>query len=215
MYRNIDDPAGRSNKAVATKRARMNAANQSFGAAGPCVSLVTGKMLLARPKTIPCAKCRRLFDSVEARDQHVKATHADPSWEAGKANVKFRKAPICPVCAKPAQVTATKYGPRAGCCGLHSWDLKPLVSPAVHDARKLAHATFDPVWRSGDLSRGEAYRRLALAMGIPQKSCHISLMTDVDAARVVEIVRSGALREGEPCNMVNIGGDNEPSSEHD
>lgn len=148
-------------------------------------------------RTVACQKCRRLFGTAEARDQHVKATHADPSWEAGKVNSKFRKAPICPLCDKPARVTATKYGPRAECCGLHSWDLKPLVSPATHDARKSAHAAFDLIWRGGKLSRGEAYRRLAQAMQLTSVECHISQMGEADAKRVVAIVTGGGLRENE------------------
>ena len=147
-------------------------------------------------RTIPCPTCARLFLSVEARDQHASMTHDNPSWQP-KANTKAKLAPICPKCQRPARVTATRFGLRADCCGLHSWDLKPLVSPATHDARKLAHATFDPIWKGGKLSRGEAYRRLALAMEMTSDECHISLMTEADANRAVQAIRSGALRENE------------------
>lgn len=145
--------------------------------------------------TIACPTCAHLFKTREARDQHVRTTHENPSWVASKGKPKAKVAPICPTCGKPALITATQYGPRADCCGLRSWALKPLVTPGTMAARKLAHATFDPVWQSDKLSRGEAYRRLALAMEMSTTECHISIMTEDQANRVVEAVRSGALRE--------------------
>jgi hypothetical protein len=44
--------------------------------------------------------------------------------------------PVCPVCARPVPGTPTRFGRRHECCGLHSWDYRPLVDPAVHAARK-------------------------------------------------------------------------------
>jgi hypothetical protein len=149
--------------------------------------------------TVPCPTCARIFKSVEARNNHVAATHENPDWVAGRnqTSSKSKSAPICPVCEMPAPITATRFGPRAECCGLLSWGLKPLVTPATMTARKSAHAAFDLIWKSGSLSRGEAYRRLALAMGMTATECHISKMTEEQAKRVVEVVRSGGIRENE------------------
>lgn len=145
-----------------------------------------------------CPTCGREFKSVTARNDHVKGTHDNPSWAPGKGkSPKARTAPICPLCGKLALITATQFGAQADCCGLRSWALKPLVSPETMQARQMAHATFDPIWKSGKLSRGEAYRRLALAMGMSSTECHISIMGETQAKRVVEVVRSGALRENE------------------
>ena len=144
-----------------------------------------------------CPTCARVFKSVAARNDHVKSTHDNPSWVPGKQQPKAKVAPICPTCGKLALITATQFGPRADCCGLRSWALKPLVTPATMTARNLAHATFDPIWKSGKMSRGEAYRRLALAMEMTATECHISIMDEDQAYRVAEVVLSGALRENE------------------
>lgn len=145
-----------------------------------------------------CPTCARIFKSVVARNDHVKGTHENPSWLPGKGkSPKTRTAPVCPTCGNLALITATRFGARADCCGLRSWALKPLVTPETMQARSLAHATFDPIWKSGKLSRGEAYRRLALAMGMTSTECHISVMSEDQTTRVVEVVLSGALRENE------------------
>ena len=145
----------------------------------------------------PCPTCGRLFATVDAKIQHITATHDDPNWKPGKGQPKVKVAPICPVCEKPATITATRYGARAECCGLRSWGLKPLVSADTLVARQVAHAVFDEIWKSGKLGRGECYRRLAAAMGMTSEECHISRMHERHANRVVEIVRSGGLRENE------------------
>jgi hypothetical protein len=85
------------------------------------------------------------------------------------------------------------YGVRAACCGLWSWNGKPLVDGETHVARIRAHAAFDPLWKNGLFKRGEGYRRLARAMGLTQEQCHISTMDRRNALRVVDIVRSGRL----------------------
>lgn len=100
---------------------------------------------------------------------------------------EYLDAPICPVCGRPANQTITQYGVRHDHCGLWSWGGKPLVDEATHNARKVAHAAFDPVWKGGLLSRRDAYRQLAVALGIPVKECHISLMDEERARRVPEV----------------------------
>jgi uncharacterized C2H2 Zn-finger protein len=145
--------------------------------------------------SIACPTCQRVFKSVQARNDHTKSTHDNPSWVAGREKTKTKTAPICPRCGNAAFITATRFGPRADCCGLRSWALKELVSAETMKSRKLAHATFDPIWKLGKLSRGEAYRRLALALGMTATECHISIMNEDQANRVVDAVLSGALRE--------------------
>jgi len=51
----------------------------------------------------------------------------------------------------------------------------------------VAHAAFDPLWKSGRMSRNEAYRRLAIAMGLHQDKCHIG-MFDEQQCRVVQSI---------------------------
>ena len=146
---------------------------------------------------VRCPLCPRLFRSDAALAQHRLATHDNPLWrpaasDAGKGSAE-RLAPLCPICNNAALLKDTRYGVRASCCGLHSWDYKPLVAPAVHQARVRAHTLFDFLWKTHLLERDEAYRRLAAAMGLQARLCHISQMDERSARRVVEIVQSGAL----------------------
>lgn len=95
--------------------------------------------------------------------------------------------PICPTCNQPARQSETKYGIRHDCCGLWSWEGKPLVDRETHEARKSAHASFDELWQGGLFKRGVAYRLLAVAMNMSSKDCHISMMSKEDARRVVDL----------------------------
>lgn len=107
-------------------------------------------------------------------------------------------APICPRCGREAQATETRYGIRHDCCDTHSWGGKPLETQATHNARKRAHAAFDPLWRDGPLSRGHAYRLLSETLDVDAEDCHISLMSEEDALRVppaVEEIRKTYVEE--------------------
>lgn len=104
-------------------------------------------------------------------------------------------APLCPICGQFATAEKTKYGIRHECCGLHSWGGKPLVDQATHDARRLAHVAFDPLWKEGVMPRKKAYKALAAELGIPRKECHIALMDAATARRVPAAVAT--IREGD------------------
>ena len=69
-------------------------------------------------------------------------------------------------------------------------DGAPLVGKETHDARTEAHAAFDTLWTSRDMTRAEAYRKLAVAMQMRGCDCHIKLMDAATARRVVEVVAS-------------------------
>ncbi len=76
--------------------------------------------------------------------------------------------PVCPNCGRFATQRETEYGIRSQCCGLWSWDGKPLVDAGTHKARQSAHAAFDPLWRgsAATMGRTEAYRWLRRALGL-------------------------------------------------
>lgn len=101
-----------------------------------------------------------------------------------------REIPTCPKCGNVAGERMTRYGIRNQCepCGLWSWDRHPLVDAETHEARKAAHATFDPLWRDGPLKRGQAYKKLRDELGIDKRDCHIKLMDKEMAGRVPEAV---------------------------
>ncbi|XUM19792.1 zinc-finger-containing protein [Bradyrhizobium oligotrophicum S58] len=90
----------------------------------------------------------------------------------------------CPLCQQDAIQSETRFGTRHDHCGLWSWGGAPLVDRETHEARKAAHAAFDPLWQRGRMSRSVAYRRLADLMGMSPRDCHIKLMNAETARRV-------------------------------
>lgn len=91
---------------------------------------------------------------------------------------------ICPKCGRRAIEMRTRYGIRASCCDLWSWDRKPLVCAATHKARNKAHAAFDPIWKGKLLNRSFSYIALSKELGIDKQECHMALMSKEMAARV-------------------------------
>ena len=45
--------------------------------------------------------------------------------------------------------------------------------------RKLVHLKFDLLWQSGEMSRREAYKKLAKELKIPIKKCHMRQMDEL------------------------------------
>lgn len=56
-------------------------------------------------------------------------------------------------------------------------------------ARGEAHAAFDPLWKSGAMSRSQAYKWLAMQMGLRPDDCHMEKFTVEQCRKVVEICR--------------------------
>lgn len=67
--------------------------------------------------------------------------------------------------------------------------LGTLANRETREARKQAHAAFDPIWREGRMSRKKAYNWLASSLGYKQGKCHISWMTADECSRVVAITK--------------------------
>lgn len=59
-----------------------------------------------------------------------------------------------------------------------------LANKELRQAKMAAHAVFDPIWKSGRMSRPSAYAWLAEATGISKPNCHIGMM-DVDGCKSV------------------------------
>lgn len=73
--------------------------------------------------------------------------------------------------------------------GCHKKNGRPLGRLANKELRTWkvrAHNAFDPLWKSGDMSRTNAYSWLADKMGIDKSKCHIG-MFDVEQCK--EVVR--------------------------
>ena len=111
---------------------------------------------------------------------------------------------ICPYCERPAVFVDSSevyngrsYGmiylckPCWAYVGVHKGTDKPLGRLADAELRRWkikAHAVFDPLWKTKQMSRGAAYRHLQNKLGIPKADCHIG-MFDVDTCkRVIEVL---------------------------
>lgn len=110
---------------------------------------------------------------------------------------------VCDYCGRPAELVTGEiiyphrrdlYRKRFWLCrpckayvGCHPRTDRPLGRLADEELRRAkmdAHRAFDPLWKSGRLSRSDAYRRLAEDLGIPIGNCHIG-MFDVETCRAV------------------------------
>ena len=102
--------------------------------------------------------------------------------------LKTNLTPICPYCLKHSIYIEVKRIYRCDPCdaqvGIHKHNNKPLGTLAnaeLREARKNAHAHFDPLWAykmkrdslSTSQARKSAYRWLASKMGIDVDKCHI------------------------------------------
>ncbi|CBW37994.1 conserved uncharacterised protein [Salmonella phage Vi01] len=75
-------------------------------------------------------------------------------------------------------------------CHTHGDGRQPLgrmANAALRAAKQEAHRSFDPIWKSGQRSRSDAYSWLAHNLGIKKRDCHIGLF-DIDMCRKVVAV---------------------------
>lgn len=62
-----------------------------------------------------------------------------------------------------------------------------LANAATRRLKQAAHAAFDPLWKSGRMSRTKAYRWLQEQTGLDARDCHIGWMSDDQLRSVVRI----------------------------
>lgn len=125
---------------------------------------------------------------------------------------------ICPYCRQPAVLVKGDhiYPHRMDLYQLNFWNCDPcfayvgchkkgakvdgvksdgtiplgrLADPYLRRAKSQAHAAFDPIWKNNHLTRSEAYKRLAIQLGIPKKECHIGMFDIEMCMKVVEVCR--------------------------
>lgn len=123
------------------------------------------------------------------------------------------RAPKCPYCGKPSEKATGKQvyphrrdlqnkrfwlcAPCDAYVGCHVGTWKPfgrLANPALRAAKIAAHNAFDPLWKSGWMSRASAYKWLAERLGINRDRCHIGLF-DVPLCEQVVVVCAEKNRE--------------------
>ena len=117
--------------------------------------------------------------------------------------------PICPYCQRVSEyvdsavVYSRSYGMIYLCRSCRAWvgvhkgtdrPLGRLADAELRDAKKAAHAAFDPLWkrkmRTGvakNKARGAGYRWLAEQLDIPYSQCHIGMFDANTCRRVVDI----------------------------
>jgi hypothetical protein len=112
---------------------------------------------------------------------------------------------ICPKCNKEAPWVENKekygknYGKSYMCyfckpcgtyVGCHNNTRKPLGKMAdkpTMEARKKAHAVFDPLWKSGGMTRKQAYKHLAKLMG--EKEVHIGESEEAKCNEIIKVLQ--------------------------
>jgi len=68
--------------------------------------------------------------------------------------------------------------------------LGTLANAELRAARNRAHAAFDPIWRSGEMSRRKAYAWLGDQLGLPVKRVHIAEFDLATCSKVVSVCKS-------------------------
>ena len=69
-----------------------------------------------------------------------------------------------------------------------------LADAQLRRAKHATHAVFDPLWRSGRMSRKAAYGWLARRLGIPTEACHIGWF-DLEQCSAAQQLCRAARRE--------------------
>lgn len=59
-----------------------------------------------------------------------------------------------------------------------------LANAELRKAKSAAHAAFDPIWKSGKMTRNKAYELLAKSLRLDKKHCHIG-MFDIETCEEV------------------------------
>lgn len=118
---------------------------------------------------------------------------------AAFAAANYLRRVSCPYCGKEAEFVGgvTLYPRRKDLHHLNFWLCEPcdayvgchaenpslgedgtrplgrLANAALRAAKQRAHAAFDPIWKTGLMTRLKAYRWLARELGIEDEACHI------------------------------------------
>lgn len=76
-----------------------------------------------------------------------------------------------------------------GCHKNTSIPLGRLANAELRKYKSKAHATFDPIWKSNELTRADAYKWLAYKMEIDSNNCHIGMFSIDQCKSVIRIMK--------------------------
>ena len=77
--------------------------------------------------------------------------------------------------------------------GCHPGGTRPLGRPAnaaLRKQRQSVHAAFDPLWKSGTMTRTAAYSKLAEGLGVAKQNCHIGMFDAAQCERALVVVQA-------------------------
>jgi len=110
---------------------------------------------------------------------------------------------ICPECGCPMVLkVSAKYGKFYGCSnwpactithGAHQNSGKPLGFPAdlkTKKFRSIAHHHFDKLWKTGRMSRRNAYKWLQTKLGLSRHDCHIGKFDILQCKEVIDACKN-------------------------
>ena len=86
--------------------------------------------------------------------------------------------------------TDTKHGQRFDCrvpgCDIMCWgnDTSTPADQPTRTTRMVAHAAFDGIWKSKQMNRQDAYKRLSVHLKLPLNKTHIG-MFDIEMCKKV------------------------------
>ncbi len=115
----------------------------------------------------------------------------------------------CPYCARLADLVTTRdiYPHRPDLPEKNYWRCLPcrawvgchvgttnalgrLADGPLRLAKSAVHREFDPIWKSGRMTRKEAYRRLSVGMNLAGHKCHIGKFDIETCARALDVIRT-------------------------
>lgn len=134
-----------------------------------------------------------------------------------KSNYGFTKK--CPYCGAPVLLKDSNYvyhnnknygkmwvcsnypecDAYVGCHPGTTIPLGRLADSALRKAKNRAHKAFDPLWKSGLMTRREAYIWLSAMLHISQENCHIGMFDISTCKRVVEVCSNQHNKAIEGC----------------
>jgi polyhydroxyalkanoate synthesis regulator phasin len=80
--------------------------------------------------------------------------------------------------------------------GVHKGSNKPLgrmANSSLREWKKKAHSLFDPLWKSGNMSRNQAYNKMAKMMDMSKDEAHIGKFDESQCERLIVMLEAKEL----------------------
>lgn len=124
-----------------------------------------------------------------------------------KKSKTFHRAPVCPYCGSRSILRDSSYVYREqlserqlyvcarypkcnSYVGVHAHSLRPkgtLANSELRNKRIVAHRIFDEIWKSGIMTRHQAYVWLQGITGLPESKAHIGMFSDYYCDEIIRV----------------------------